>query len=372
MASGPDSPDDPGDRRTDQALREIVVARLERTGLLTFPEFLSIVLHEPSLGYYERARPILGRAGDFTTASQLHDLLGWTLAEEAIRCWSDLECPEDFQIVELGPGEGHLMKAMGDWLRAKHLPLDRWSVYLVETSPTLRRAQERRVSGIRGLRWVGSVSEIPPGPGFWVGSEFLDALPFHILVSRGGSWKEVYVGRDRAEGQTLTAREGPLSSGLPPGELPDLAPDGVRMEFRPALGPLMREIRRSLARGRVVFLDYGAHRERLWGDHPGGTLEVYHRHQVSRDPFSDLGSRDISAWVDFTHVQKAAKVAGLDPDPLRSQAEFLWESGMPQVLDRLDILGIDETEKVRARLAMKSYLFAYPTFQAQVLRAHGP
>jgi SAM-dependent MidA family methyltransferase len=73
-----------------------------------------------------------------------------------------------------------------------------------------------------------------------------------------------------------------------------------------------------------------------------GTLMCHYRHQAHSDPLWWPGLNDITAHVDFTAIADAAHGAGLDVLGYTSQAHFLINCGV------LDLLGAAPPAPLRA------------------------
>jgi SAM-dependent MidA family methyltransferase len=83
----------------------------------------------------------------------------------------------------------------------------------------------------------------------------------------------------------------------------------------------------------MVF-DYGAPARALYSAaRPNGTLEAFHGHSVSREVLSEPGSRDITAWVDFTALAEAFSALGFDVSGPVSQARVLAAAGIGAELE---------------------------------------
>lgn len=92
-----------------------------------------------------------------------------------------------------------------------------------------------------------------------------------------------------------------------------------------------------LNRGAALLLDYGFPQGEYY--HPqrlGGTLMCHLRHHAHADPLIAPGVQDITAHVDFTAMADAAQEAGLQVLGYTSQARFLMNAGMMELLGRLD------------------------------------
>jgi SAM-dependent MidA family methyltransferase len=84
-----------------------------------------------------------------------------------------------------------------------------------------------------------------------------------------------------------------------------------------------------------VLVDYGfpAH-EYYLGQRALGTLMCHYRHHAHPDPFYLPGLQDVTAHVDFTAMARAAIDGGLDLLGYTSQAAFLLDAGIGDLLLR--------------------------------------
>ncbi len=84
--------------------------------------------------------------GDFITSPELGQIFGEMLGVWVIQVWERLGKPHKFQLVELGPGKGTLMRDV--LLAASRFPdfMRAVSVHLLETSPPMREAQAQALN----------------------------------------------------------------------------------------------------------------------------------------------------------------------------------------------------------------------------------
>src|SRR5205823_12803632 len=100
--------------------------------------------------------------------------------------------PAEFNLIELGPGRGTLMK---DVLRAGRVVPEfvrSARIHLVETSPVLRNIQREAV-GSRAV-WHSDLDKLPQGPSIFLANEFFDAIPIRQFEFHDGKWMERMIG----------------------------------------------------------------------------------------------------------------------------------------------------------------------------------
>ncbi len=277
-------------------LDEILRARIVQSGPMPVGEYMATSLGHPQHGYYITRDP-LGAAGDFTTAPEISQMFGEMVGLWLVQAWQAAGSPERVSLVELGPGRGTLM---ADILRAARVVpafLDAAEVAMVETSPTLRSEQARRVPG---ASWIEDIADLPGDlPVLAVANEFFDALPVRQYVrSETAGWCERVVG--------LT--DGALAFGLgPEGANPIAdarfgdADPGTVVEVSAAGEAIAARLGEVIGRagGAALIIDYGD-----W-EGVGDTLQAVRDH-APVSPLDRPGTADLTAHVGFRWLAEAA------------------------------------------------------------------
>jgi SAM-dependent MidA family methyltransferase len=294
-------------------LRARLAAQIAQTGPLTMAQFMTACLHDPEFGYYA-TRPALGQAGDFITAPLVSQMFGELIGLWAASAWEALGGPDTVRLVEMGPGDGTLMSDLLRAARAMPGFLEAADVWLVETSPPLRAAQQARLGD--GLRWAERLDDVPEGaPLILVANELLDCLPCRQFVRGPLGWAEqvVALGPDR----DLVFARAPT-----PVALPD-AREGQVLEISAAQAALGAVLGARLVRdrGAALLIDYGRDRPGF-----GDTLQALRRHERV-DPLACPGEADLTVHADFPAVMAAAEKEGARA-AIQTQAQFLARMGV--------------------------------------------
>ena len=78
---------------------------------LAVDNFFQNVLYDNKVGYYTTRHPF-GDRGDFITAPRISILFSEIIALWIISTWQIFGKPKNLNIIELGPGDGSLMKVL--------------------------------------------------------------------------------------------------------------------------------------------------------------------------------------------------------------------------------------------------------------------
>jgi len=99
---------------------------------------------------------------------------------------------------------------------------------------------------------------------------------------------------------------------------------------------LINSLAIRLVRGAMLFIDYGfGAREFYHPQRSAGTLMCHYRHHAHDDPFLLPGLQDITAHVNFTEVAESGIDAGLEFLGYTSQALFLINCGIADLMQEV-------------------------------------
>jgi SAM-dependent MidA family methyltransferase len=305
--------------RLKQRLHEAIAAA---GGWLPFDRWMALALYEPGLGYYARDARQFGAlpssGSDFVTAPELSPLFGAALARQLEQA---LHATGTDELLEFGAGSGALAAQLLDALGGR---VRRYSI--VDLSGALRARQAERLARfgerVQWLHaWPARIEAVV------VGNEVLDAMPVQLLHFDGTRWHErgvVAAGEGYAWGDRPTSLRPPHEGPFPPGTV---------TEIHPQAEAFVRTLAARLERGAAFFVDYGFPQAEYY--HPqrsGGTLMCHRGHVADADPLADAGDKDITAHVDFSAVALAGQDAGLHVLGYTSQAHFLFNCGIAELL----------------------------------------
>jgi NADH dehydrogenase [ubiquinone] 1 alpha subcomplex assembly factor 7 len=90
--------------------------KYKKKDLFTLDKFIKESLYNKKHGYYMKKNPF-GVTGDFITAPNISILFSEMIAIWVISFWEKLNSPKQFNLVELGAGNGEMMKVLVNTFR---------------------------------------------------------------------------------------------------------------------------------------------------------------------------------------------------------------------------------------------------------------
>ena len=314
---------------------------------------MELALYTPGLGYYSGGAARFGAAGDFVTAPEISSLFGRTLARQV----AEVMAASRPAVMEFGAGSGALAAQLLLELEQLGNPCEQYQI--VELSGALRAQQQETLQHqvphlAHCVQWLDALPDTISG--CVIANEVLDAMPAHwVTWGRGITSRDGTASRDStllercvtwSEGGFIT-HEQPATSALRDA-MTALASehhlcDGYSSEINLAACAWINALAPRLRHAMVLLIDYGfPAREFYHPQRSAGTLRAHYRHHALDDPFYLPGLCDLTTHVDFSAVALAAQRAGLDVDGYTTQAQFLINCGIA------DLLGQSDPEQVRS------------------------
>ncbi len=340
-------------------LAALLAERIRRFGPITFAEYMRECLYHPVHGYY--SKPEAARFADYYTSPDVHPIFGRLLARQFAECWEQLACPGEFLIVEAAAGIGRLAKHILEFAQSKLPEFYAALRYVaVERSPARCDQMAGQLAAFleegKCRPSIEIPSHIPAGCVF--SNELLDALPVHRVRQNEGRLQEIFVGHD---GNSFLEILMPLSAEA----IADYfvaqkltLEEGQQAEVGLEACDWIAEIARRMSRGFVFTIDYGHEAADLFDSHHmAGTMLAYAKHKASEGFFIAPGEQDLTAHVNFTALRLWGQRHGLESLGLISQTAFILALGQRNEFADLYDDGMDETDRVRARLQLKTLIY---------------
>jgi len=340
-------------------LAELLAERIRRFGPITFAEYMRECLYHPVHGYY--SQPEARKFADFYTSVDVHAIFGRLLARQFAEMWEQLGRPREFHLVEAAAGTGRLAGQILDFAeRTLREFYEALRYVAVERSPARCDQLAARLASHAKRGRCEARIDMPAkiAVGCVFSNELLDALPVHRVVREDDALHEIFVSNKNGNfaEERMPLSTCAISEYLAAQNVALL--EGQQGEAGLEACDWMSEIGRRLERGFVVTIDYGHDAAELFdAHHMAGTVLAYANHQASEECFAAPGEQDLTAHVNFTALRLWGERVGLHTLGLVSQTAFLLALGKRNEFADLYDEGMGETERVRARLQLKTLIF---------------
>ena len=324
------------------AVKNMIRSEITKSGgWIPFTRYMELAIYSPGIGYYSSGTTKFGCAGDFVTAPEISSLFGRTIAKQAKQILKNIG-EDSGDILEFGAGTGKL--AIDLLLELENLNSLPRNYFILEVSGGLREQQKELFKNfaphlLSRVQWLENLPTKFKGLIF--ANEVLDAMPVNLVVWRenclfergvvwsgkGFEWSDHLL----AEGELFTIAK----EIIPPACFNTNSSDTYISEINLSVRRFIRSLASILQQGAVILVDYGFGRDEYYHNQRNrGTLMCHYRHHAHDDPFYHPGLQDITSHVDFTAIKEAAVGEGLELLGYVSQAQFLINCGITEILAR--------------------------------------
>lgn len=335
------------DLRRDTPLALKLKARMRREGPITVAEYMQACLQDEEFGYY-RTQKAIGADGDFITAPDISQVFGELLGLWSVVVWQQMGSPEQFHLVEIGPGRGTLMR---DALRAAAGAaqfMKSVRVQLIEPNRVLRDIQAATLASVSVQITYLEPGDYPSAPTIFVANELLDCIPVDQIVFAAGP--------EGATGWFIRTVELDPSGAMRFGIGHKIEPPAQWMVPSPKIGDILEDGRTKFKFEQMghayasipmagLFIDYGYESSRI-----GDTLQAARNHSYEH-ALTSPGEADLTAHVNFAQVRDAVARARLEVDGPVTQAEFLGSLGILQRASKLMAANPAKAGEIEASVA---------------------
>ena len=161
---------------------------LKKNQSITLDKFINHCLYDKKDGYYMSKNPF-GITGDFITAPNISRLYSEMIAIWIISFWEGLGSPEEFNLIELGAGNGEMMKIILESFKNFPSFFKSCNISIYEKSPKLIKIQKQKIQ-FKRLKWIKNFKKLKKLPTIFIANEFFDAIPIKQFFKKKNNWYE--------------------------------------------------------------------------------------------------------------------------------------------------------------------------------------
>ena len=165
--------------------------KIKNNDSFTLDKFIEESLYNKTSGYYMKKNPF-GKKGDFITSPNISVLFSEMIAIWVVSFWQNLGCPKEFNLIELGAGNGEMMKVLVNTFDKFPIFKNSCHIKILERSKLLKKKQKVNINK-KNIQWLNDLSELDNLPCIFLANEFFDALPIKQFIKKEKKWFERHV-----------------------------------------------------------------------------------------------------------------------------------------------------------------------------------
>ena len=306
---------------------------LKKDHKIPLDKFINYCLYDKKRGYYTNSNPF-GITGDFTTAPNISRLFSEMIAIWTISFWESLGSPKKFNLIELGAGNGEMMKVMIESFKRFPFFIRSCNFLIYEKSPKLIKEQKKNIK-FQNIKWIASLKKLDKSPSIFLANEFFDAIPIKQFLKSRNGWFEkfVHLSTDKKAkfiNKRVNIRKIEKKINFKISDKQDF------IEYSPLGLKYLKDIFGCIKRnnGGLLIIDYGYFNEKMQD-----TLQAIYKQKFSR-VLENIGKSDISYNINYYFIKKIAENIKELSVNFTSQKKFLTNLGIHQ---RAEIIGKNKT-----------------------------
>ena len=165
--------------------------KLKKNHNFPLDKFIDFSLYNKKFGYYMKKNPF-GKEGDFITAPNISRLFSEMIAIWIISFWKSMGSPRKFNLIELGAGNGEMMKVFIESFKNFPVFFNSCNLLIHEKSPSLIKIQKKKLNGNK-IIWISRINKINKNPSIFIANEFFDSIAIKQFNKKKNLWFEKFV-----------------------------------------------------------------------------------------------------------------------------------------------------------------------------------
>ncbi len=314
--------------------------KIYRPTNLPLDKFIEFALYDKDSGFYMKKNPF-GKEGDFITAPNITRIFSEIIAIWVVIFWRSIGSPKKFNLLELGAGNGEMMKVISTTLKNFPECFDNCCLMIHEKSSFLIKYQKKNLKSEK-IKWIKDIKKVDPNPTIFLANEFFDALPIKQYFKRKEGWVERFVFLK----ETLEARFTEHPTDIKKIEKTlnfKISKDQEIIEYSPDAFDYLKDICNIIKKkdGGLLMIDYGYLNSKMYE-----TLQAVNNHKYS-NILKNIGNNDITYNINFKLFEKFIGQFSDLNSIINNQKKFLTSMG---ILQRAEIISKNITFSKKADL----------------------
>ena len=307
--------------------------KLKKKLNLSLDKFINLSLYSKKFGYYMKKNPF-GEKGDFITSPNISRLFSEMIAIWVISFWQSIGFPKKFNLIELGGGNGEMMKIIIESLKNFPSFSKACNFIIFEKSPSLIKIQKKKLIDAE-ISWISQFKKINKNPSIFIANEFFDSIPIKQFVKREKLWFEKFVNLKSKKKAYFYEKKIDIQKFEKKINF-KISKNQNFIEYSEIGFNYLNEISNLIKEnsGGLLLIDYGYTDKKM-----KNTLQGVSNHKFA-NILNNIGNVDITHNINFELFKKFIKRKGGLQNNLTSQKNFLTKMGIKK---RAEIISKNES-----------------------------
>ncbi len=297
--------------------------KLKKSLNLPLDKFINLSLYDKKFGYYMKRNPF-GKKGDFITSPNISRLFSEMIAIWILSFWQNLGSPRKFNLIELGAGNGEMMKVLIESFQNFPIFFKSCNFIILEKSPSLIKIQKKKLIKSK-IIWVSNIGKIKKIPSIFVANEFFDAIAIKQFRKKNNLWFERFVNLKNQNKSNFFEKRINIKKIEKKIDF-KISHNQNFIEYSDQGLRYLKEISKIIKKntGGLLLIDYGYTEKKM-----KNTLQAVSKHKFA-NILENIGDVDITHNINFNFLkQYVNKMGGLTTN-LTTQKDFLIRMGIKQ------------------------------------------
>jgi len=290
---------------------------------ISLDKFINLSLYNKQFGYYMKKNPF-GKKGDFITAPNISRLFSEMVAIWTICFWQSLGSPKKFNLIELGAGNGEMMKILIDSFKRFPIFFNSCNIVIHEKSQNLIKVQKSKILE-KNVNWLSDLKNLENIPSIFIANEFFDSIPIKQFFKKKNLWFERFVDLSNTKKNYFFDKKTDIKKIEKKinikisnkQQIIEYSPTGIKY-----LNNIAKIIKKN--NGGMLIIDYGYNKVKMQD-----TLQAIYKHKYS-NVLENIGKSDITHNINFHLFKKIIKKNEKLSIKFTSQKNFLINLGIKQ------------------------------------------
>ena len=297
--------------------------KIPKTSNLPLDQFINFALYDKNSGYYMKKNPF-GKNGDFITAPNITRLFSEIIAVWTITFWKSIGSPKQFNLLELGSGNGEMMKVIEETLMNFPECYNACNFIIHEKSEFLINEQKKNLNS-KKFSWLVNLAKLDTKPTIFLANEFFDAIPIKQFFKKKNGWIERFV--DLNNPKKAEFKEEKIDIRKIEKNLNfEISKNQNIIEYSPDTFKYLKIICDTIQKndGGILIIDYGYADSKMYE-----TLQAINKHKYS-NILENIGDSDITYNINFHSFEKFISQFEEVDSIFTNQKKFLTNMGIIQ------------------------------------------